>query len=322
MPTTTHYSLPYPSASSTFDVPADLQALAAALDLVLRAGFVVDPIVREDGIGDGDEHRTTITAADIAMAVAGDNSAACGGYTYDRSQGTLETPTSVVDGDYVAFPMYARAHDGTDLVEVGLLSLKVSGTPSTGIVPVEFELQLMDDTGALRSALKFLPTGDVLSADGLWKDFALDAPIVTGAWKAWGGEVNYPTLLAPREALAVSGTGASGTINLDALDKTTLLITASATANWTINMRGNASWSLDSALATGQAVTFQLLATVGSTAYFASAIQIDGTPVTVKWADGAAPAEGIPSAINAYTFTVIKTAAATYTVLGQLGVFA
>jgi hypothetical protein len=299
-------------------VRARLDALVAAIS---GEGALADPIVREDGIGEGDEHRTTITAADIAMAVAGENSSACGGNTYDRSQGTLEAPTSVVDGDYVAFPLYARAHDGTGLVEVGLLSLKVSGTPSTGIVPVEYELKLMDDTGALWSAFRFLPTGDVLS-DGQWTDITLNGPHIDGSWTSWGGNMNYPVIQALREAIATSGTGATGTINVDALDKTTLLITANAAANWTLNFRGNNDWTLDQIMNTGQAITFQVLATIGTTAYYASAIQIDGTPVTVKWADGAAPAEGIPSAINAYTFTVIKTAAATYTVLGQLGVFA
>ena len=57
------------------------------------------------------------------------------------------------------------------------------------------------------------------------------------------------------------------------------------------------------------------LNTSGSTAYYPSAFTIDGTSVTPKWSGGTAPSAGNASAIDAYSFTIIKTAANTYTVL-------
>jgi len=45
-------------------------------------------------------------------------------------------------------------------------------------------------------------------------------------------------------------------------------------------------------------------------------LTIDGSAQTVKWSGGTAPAAGNASAIDAYSFTIIKTASATFTVLG------
>jgi hypothetical protein len=150
---------------------------------------------------------------------------------------------------------------------------------------------------------------------------SLTEPNIDGM-HSWGGLFEYPTFTAPTEAVTISGTGATGTINLDALDKSVILITASATANWTINLRGNASWSLDSVMNGGDSMTFVVLATQGATAYYPTAIKVDGTTVTVKWAGGVAPTFGNANGIDAYALTVIKTATATFTVLGSVGRYA
>ena len=51
-------------------------------------------------------------------------------------------------------------------------------------------------------------------------------------------------------------------------------------------------------------------------------LQIDGVAVTPKWAGGAAPTSGSADSIDVYTFTVIKTANATFTVLASKSDFA
>ena len=76
--------------------------------------------------------------------------------------------------------------------------------------------------------------------------------------------------------------------------------------------------TVNSFLATGQSITIAILTTQGSTAYYNNATpQIDGTTsgVTIYWQGGTAPTAGNASQIDAYTFTIIKTASATYTVL-------
>lgn len=124
------------------------------------------------------------------------------------------------------------------------------------------------------------------------------------------------------EKATVSGSALTGTVNFNALDGAVVLYTANAAANWTLNLRGDGSTSLNSMMATGDSLTVVVLATQGSTAYYPSAHQIDGSSVTPKWAGGTAPSAGNASSIDAYVYTVIKTASATYTVLATQTRFA
>ena len=133
--------------------------------------------------------------------------------------------------------------------------------------------------------------------------------------------INNPTtlgsiLIAPEERTTVSATAATGTINFDAVTQGVLYYTSNASANWTLNVRGSSGATLDSILATGDAITVAFLVTNGSTAYRHTAMTIDGTSVTPKWSGGTAPAAGNASSIDAYSFTILKTASATYTIFG------
>jgi hypothetical protein len=123
-------------------------------------------------------------------------------------------------------------------------------------------------------------------------------------------------LVSPEERMTVSATAATGTINFDADTQGVLYYTSNASADWTLNVRGSGSTTLNSKLATGDSTTVAFLVTNGSTAYKHSALTIDGSAQTVKWSGGTAPATGNASAIDAYSFTIIKTASATYTVFG------
>jgi hypothetical protein len=75
-------------------------------------------------------------------------------------------------------------------------------------------------------------------------------------------------------------------------------------------------------LLTGQSATVAFLVTNGSTAYKPTVFQVDGSAVTPKWQGGVAPSVGSANSIDIYTFTIIKTASATYTVLGAQTKFA
>jgi hypothetical protein len=125
-----------------------------------------------------------------------------------------------------------------------------------------------------------------------------------------------PVIVSPEERMTISATAATGTINFDAATQGVLYYTSNASANWTLNVRGNSGETLNSILATGDAITIAFLVTNGATAYRHTAMTIDGTSVTPKFSGGTAPASGNASSIDAYSFTIIKTASATYTVLG------
>ncbi len=131
------------------------------------------------------------------------------------------------------------------------------------------------------------------------------------------------TLQSVEEITTVSAIAATGTINFDALTQSVLYYTTNASANWTLNIRGNSSSTLDSILPVGSSITLVFLVTNGSTAYYQTAFQIDGVSHTPKWQGGSAPAEGNASSIDAYSFTITKTAATpTYVTLASVAGFA
>jgi hypothetical protein len=125
-----------------------------------------------------------------------------------------------------------------------------------------------------------------------------------------------PVVVSPEERMTVSATAATGTINFDADTQGVLYYTSNASADWTLNVRGSSGTTIDSKLSVGDSTTVAFLVTNGSTAYKHSALTIDGSAQTVQWSGGTAPSAGNASAIDAYSFTIIKTASATYTVLG------
>ena len=116
-------------------------------------------------------------------------------------------------------------------------------------------------------------------------------------------------------------TSTSGDLNFDVNTQAIIYLTIDQTADRTINFRGDASTTLDSVMSVGQSMTFAVLATQGTTAYYLNAYKVDGTVVTPKWA-GSAPTGGTADAINTYAFTIIKTAAATFTVLASVSNYA
>jgi len=117
------------------------------------------------------------------------------------------------------------------------------------------------------------------------------------------------------ETTTVSATAATGTINFDVTTQSVLYYTTNASANFTMNFRGSSGTSLNTAMATGQTVTVVFLNTNGTTAYYNNAVTIDGNSVTPKYQGGSAWTSGNASAIDAYSFTIIKTGSAAFTVL-------
>jgi len=119
------------------------------------------------------------------------------------------------------------------------------------------------------------------------------------------------------ETTTVSAIAATGTINYDIITQSVLYYTTSALANWTVNFRGNGSTSLNTLMAVGETRTVTFLVTQGGTAYYNNAVTVDGSSVTPKWQGGTAPTAGNTSGIDVYTYSIIKTASATFTVLAS-----
>lgn len=134
--------------------------------------------------------------------------------------------------------------------------------------------------------------------------------------------IKAPVLTVPAEPWLISQSSAGGIINYDVNTQAVVYYTANSSSNFTLNLRGDASTTLNNSLSIGNSVTIVFLNTNGATAYYQTGLSIDGVSITPKWQGGTAPAAGNASSIDVYTITVAKTADSTYTVLEQLTKFA
>jgi len=115
----------------------------------------------------------------------------------------------------------------------------------------------------------------------------------------------------------VSATAATGTINYDVCTQSVLYYTSNASANWTVNFRGSSTTSLNTLMSTNDVITVTFLVTQGTTAYYNNSVTVDGSSVTPKYQGGTAWSSGNVSGIDVYTYTIIKIASATFTVLAS-----
>ena len=124
------------------------------------------------------------------------------------------------------------------------------------------------------------------------------------------------------ETVTVSATAATGTVAYDVTTQSVLYYTTDASGNFTVNFRGSSGTSLNTVMTTGESISVTFLVTNGATAYYNSAVQVDGSSVTPKWQGGTAPTSGNASSIDSYTYVIIKTGSAAFTVLAAQTKFA
>jgi|688.fasta_scaffold07277_18 hypothetical protein len=131
-----------------------------------------------------------------------------------------------------------------------------------------------------------------------------------------------PVLRGPEERWSVSATAASSTVNLNILTSGILYYTSDASGNWTLNIRGDGSTTLNDSLATNDSITVVFFATNGATPYYQTSFTIDGSAVTPKWQNGTAPSAGNANSIDIYSYTIVKTGNAAFTAFGSQTRFA
>jgi len=124
------------------------------------------------------------------------------------------------------------------------------------------------------------------------------------------------------EVNTISATAATGTVQYDITTQSVLYYTTNASGNFTVNFRGSSGTSLNTVMQTGESISVTFLVTNGSTAYYNSAVTIDGNSVTPKWQGGTAPTSGNTSAIDSYSYVILKTGSAAFTVLASVTKFA
>jgi hypothetical protein len=192
-----------------------------------------------------------------------------------------------------------------DLANAGTALTSVTATELAFVDGVTSAIQTQIDAKAASSTAATLTGTQTLTNKTLTSP-TINNPVTLGS-----------VLISPEERTTVSATAATGTVNFDAQTQGVLYYTTNSSGNWTLNVRAASGVTLDSILAVGDAITVNFLVTNGATAYYQTAFNIDGSAVTPKYSGGTAPASGNASAIDVYTYTIVKTAATpTYTVFG------
>ena len=236
--------------------------------------------------------------------------------------------------------------DGTNIVDAGFSSTAISAvvddtTPQLGgDLDANGNNILIDGGNSINDEndneqIKFATTASAVNEMTATNAATGNAPNLS----ATGGDTNIDLNLTPKgigrvtlngggkiqqlaEKVTTEATAATGTVNYDVLTQAVWNFTTDASGNWTLNLRGDGSNSLNSIMDTGESITVAHIVKQGGTAYYNSAVQVDGSSVTPEWQGGAAPTEGNADSLDAYTYTVIKTGDATFTVLASQTQFA
>jgi hypothetical protein len=231
--------------------------------------------------------------------------------------------------------------DGTNVVDTAFTELSSDYTPQLSAdldtngnnIIIDTAHGVLDENS--NEQIIFTTTGSAVNHFGVTNAGTGNTPSLA----AVGGDTNIDFNITPKgigratfngqgkiesvaEKVTTAAIAATGTIAYDVLTQAVLNYTTAASGNWTLNVRGDGSNSLNSIMDAGESVTIAFVTAQTGTAYYNSAFQIDGSSVTPEWQGGAAPSAGNINSLDTYSYTIIKTADATFTVLASQTQFA
>ena len=232
--------------------------------------------------------------------------------------------------------------NGTDVVDsnIGKLSNDFNPTLAANLSTNSKNIIVGNTYGIIdenaNEQIKFSTTASATNEITIANAAAGNSPVIS----ATGGDTNVGITLTPKGDLGritangetkIFGVFEGATISTtfitsftyDVLTQAVYFQNVNLGANFTVNLRGNASTALNAALNTGESATVALITKQGNTTYYNTSVLVDGTStnVTVVYQGGSAPTAGNASSNDVYTYTAIKTAASTYTILAALTQF-
>jgi len=161
---------------------------------------------------------------------------------------------------------------------------------------------------------------DVTNIDSLGIVTARSGIAVLGAGVTATGIGTFHSGLNTEDILAeevnVTAGKLSDNTNINVEDGMVHLFTTAESTTSTPNIRYNGSTALNARMSIGQSIVVTLITTANGSAYSAN-ITIDGDAVTENWIGGSAPNGGGSSGVDIHSFTIIKTANATFTVIAN-----
>jgi len=200
----------------------------------------------------------------------------------------------------------ATGLSGSPNVTVGV----VNGTSATfsGNVSVGGTLTYEDVTNVDSIGLVTARSGVRINNGGL---------IVTSGISTISGGLDLSNLL--REGVNIVAGKLSDNTNINLDNGMVHFFTTTETTTSTPNIISSVGINTQMAVGETSAIT---IITTASLAGYSTCISIDGTYNVVKWLGGTQPSTGAVSGNNVYSLQIIKTASATYTVLGSVNNFA
>ena len=153
------------------------------------------------------------------------------------------------------------------------------------------------------------------------KSFTWNQSGVQNYWQVAGGQLFVAEGLNTRKMLSeqvnVGGATVYNASNIDLELGMTHLRTANLNGDIRPNIRYSGTRTLNNVMNNNEGITVTIIHAVNNTAHNISGLEIDGAIQTVNWVGGSAPSDGGGSGVDIYTFNIIKTAANTYTVIGN-----
>jgi hypothetical protein len=232
--------------------------------------------------------------------------------------------------------------NGTDVVDSNIGKLSNDAAPQLSANLDTNAKNILIDSGNFigdengNEQIKFATTASAVNEISVTNAATGNNPVIS----ATGGDTNVGITLTPKGDLgritlngeskifgvfenATISTTYITTFTYDVLTQAVYFQNVNLGSNFTVNLRGNSSTALNAALAVGESATVALITKQGNTTFYNDVVQVDGTTtnVTVVYQGGSAPTAGNASSNDVYTYTALKTAASTYTVLAALTQF-
>ena len=119
-----------------------------------------------------------------------------------------------------------------------------------------------------------------------------------------------------REKVNVTAGKLSDNLNIDLANGMVHLFTTAESTTSTPNIRVDGSTTLNSVMVIGESVVVTLITQANSAGYCPNLTINGGANRTINWIGGSAPSDG-SSGVDIHSFTIIKTANDTFTIIGN-----